>query len=60
MKCKTCEAIFGGHYKSCPNCNSVEMEREKFTSQPDASEEIVEANPLLVNGEFNFEELSNE
>jgi len=60
MKCLVCGSIFGGHYKLCPHCHSNDMEREKFVLQPKDAEEIAEDNPLIVNGEFNFDEMSDE
>jgi len=60
MRCKLCGAIFGGHYKLCPACNGNDMERERFVQQPKEGEDVVKDNPLIVNGEFNFEEMSDE
>jgi len=60
MKCKLCGSIFGGHYKLCPHCHGDDMEREQFVQQPKEEQDDTKDNPLIVNGEFNFDEMNDD
>jgi len=59
MKCNQCQAIFPNTYDVCPCCNSKDFKAERFAPQQEEEIEIKD-NPLIVNGEFSFEEFSDE
>jgi len=57
MRCLACENIYPPSYKECPNCN-IKLVPERFA--PKEEEEDTKDNPLIVNGEFSFEEFNDD
>jgi len=60
MKCNQCQAIFPNTYDVCPCCNSKDFKAERFAPQQEEEQDDTKDNPLIVNGEFNFDEMNDE
>ena len=56
-KCNDCEAIFSDNYKECPNCKSLDFERERFVVADKEPDIIVEVSPYVECGELKDGEL---
>lgn len=60
MKCGLCGTIFPNRYAVCPHCHGDVLVQEMFVPKEDVEVDTVEDSPLMVNGEFNFDEMSDE
>ena len=60
MKCGLCGTIFPNRYAVCPHCHGDVILEERFVPKEDVEVDAVEDSPLMVNGEFNFDEMSDE
>ena len=57
MLCKQCQTIFPNYYKECPNCKSLDFERERFVVAHKEPEIIEEVSPYVECGEVKGDEL---
>ena len=60
MKCGLCGTIFPNRYALCPHCKGDVILEETFVPKEDAEADVVEYSPWMVNGEINFDEMSDE
>ena len=52
MMCKQCQTIFPNYYKECPNCKSLDFEREKSKVIEKEVEEVETVSPYVVDGDI--------